>query len=255
MSFKGRSKNTSQEEMLHGLTKRKILRLGMRQGHKKCAELLRAAYLELLQGRTPSLTDYETLLSWLSLNPFTSLNPKLIADRMHWHLDQAGLTLKEHNLLPRLRTGDREARTGFGPIGIYLDQIRSAYNVGSILRTNEALRIGTVYFSSRTPYIDNEKVIRTAMGAAEIVPCIRNPQLSDLPRPIFVLDTSDEAVPLNEVHFPESFTLVLGNEEVGVSDELLAISDAIIEIPLLGAKNSLNVACAFAIAAARFRSC
>ena len=237
--------------MLLGLTKRKILRLGIRQGHKRCAELLRAAYLELLQGRTPSLADYETLSSWLSLNSFTSLDPKLIADRMHWHLQEAGLSLKEHNLLPRLRTGDRPARAPFGPAAIYLDQIRSAYNVGSILRTNEALRIGTVYFSERTPYIDNEKVARTAMGAAELVPCVRNPSLNDLPRPIFILDTSDDAVPLANVHFPQTFTLVLGNEEVGVSDALLAISDAIIEIPLVGAKNSLNVACAFAIAAAK----
>lgn len=239
--------------MLLGLTKRKILRLGIRQGHKKCAELLRSIYLQILQGHIPSLADYETLSSWLSLNSFSSTNPKLVADRMHWHLQEAGLSLKEHNLLPRLRTGDREARQPFGSVAIYLDQIRSAYNVGSILRTNEALRIGTVYFSERTPYIDNEKVVRTAMGAAELVPCIRNPSLNDLPRPIFILDTSDQAIPLPNVHFPETFTLVLGNEEVGVSDALLSISDAIIEIPLLGAKNSLNVACAFAIAAAKIR--
>ena len=139
------------------------------------------------------------------------------------------------------------------PAAIYLDNVRSAYNVGSILRTAEALRIGAVYFSEKTPFIDNEKVQRTAMGAAEIVPVHRGIPLSSLPRPLIALDTSDEATPVSEFLFPSAFTLILGNEEYGISDEALMLADHLIEIPLLGAKNSLNVACAFAIAAAAIR--
>lgn len=163
----------------------------------------------------------------------------------------AGLSLKEHNLLPTLRTGDREPKRDFPNIAIYLDHVRSAYNVGSILRTVEALRIGKVYFSEKTPFIDNEKVKRTAMGAAELVPCFQNVPLSDLPRPIIALDTSNAAVSVAEFDFPESFTLILGNEEYGISNESLKEVDHIVEIPLFGAKNSLNIACAFAIAASR----
>jgi tRNA G18 (ribose-2'-O)-methylase SpoU len=85
------------------------------------------------------------------------------------------------------------------------------------------------------------------------VTCEKGVSLSQLPHPVIALDTSDEAVSLNDFLFPAAFTLVLGNEEYGISDEALRLSDILVEIPLLGVKNSLNVACAFAIAAAQIR--
>lgn len=230
-------------------TKRKFLQLDTRQRHKKCAELLRRHYEEDLR----DFSEYNTLLNWIQCNPYEHTDLKALADRYHWHLQMAGLSLKEHNLLPSLRTGDREAKLDFPNVAIYLDHVRSAYNVGSILRTAEALRIGKVYFSKNTPFIDNEKVRRTAMGAASLVPCFQNTPLKELPRPIIALDTSDAAIAVAEFEFPASFTLILGNEEYGISNEALSEIDAIVEIPLFGAKNSINIACAFAIAAAKMR--
>jgi tRNA G18 (ribose-2'-O)-methylase SpoU len=231
-------------------TKRKFLQLELKQRHKKCAELLRRHYEE----QNDDFTEYNTLLSWLYYNPYIHTDFKALADRYHWHLQLAGLSLKEHNLLPALRTGDRTAKLDFpSNIAIYLDHVRSAYNVGSILRTVEALRIGRVYFSEKTPFIDNEKVQRTAMGGAELVPCFQNVPLSSLPRPIIALDTSNAAVHISEFQFPESFTLILGNEEYGISNDSLKEVDYIVEIPLFGAKNSLNIACAFSIAASKIR--
>lgn len=231
-------------------TKRKFLQLDAAQRHKKCAELLRKCYEE----KSTDFGNYAILLEWMHFLPYEHKDFKSLADRYHWHLQQAGLSLKEHNLLPSLRTGDRTPKLSFPNIAIYLDHVRSAYNVGSILRTTEALRIGKVYFSEKTPFIDNEKVQRTAMGAAELVPCFQHIPLSQLPRPIIALDTSDAAIPLAHFVFPETFTLILGNEEYGISNASLQEADHLIEIPLFGAKNSLNVACAFAIAAAKIRS-
>jgi tRNA G18 (ribose-2'-O)-methylase SpoU len=231
-------------------TKKKFLALDLKQRHKKCAELLRAQY----EQKTADLDHYNELLEWMYYNPYVHTDFKALADRYHWHLQLAGLSLKEHNLLPTLRTGDRAAKLGFPNVAIYLDHVRSAYNVGSILRTVEALRIGKVYFSEKTPFIDNEKVHRTAMGAAEIVPCFQNVPLSHLPRPIIALDTGNAAIDVAHFEFPESFTLILGNEEYGISNESLSQVDQIIHIPLFGSKNSINVACAFAIAAAKVRT-
>jgi tRNA G18 (ribose-2'-O)-methylase SpoU len=231
-------------------TKRKFLQLDAQQRHKKCAELLRVHYEE----RSTDLTYYNTLLEWMHFNPYLYSDLKSLADRYHWHLQQARLSLKEHNLLPSIRTGDRIPKLPFPNVAIYLDHVRSAYNVGSILRTTEALRIGKVYFSEKTPFIDNEKVQRTAMGAAELVPCFQNVPLSNLPHPIIALDTSEIAIPVAEFTFPESFTLILGNEEYGISNEALKEADHLVEVPMYGAKNSLNIACAFAIAAAKIRS-
>jgi len=231
-------------------TKKKFLQLDLKQRHKKCAELLRKNYEE----KSPDLSIYNTLLSWIKFQPYIHTDFKALADRYHWHLQQAGLSLKEHNLLPSLRSGDHTPKLDFPNIAIYLDNVRSAYNVGSILRTVEALRIGKVYFAKNTPFIDNEKVQRTAMGGAELVPCFQNVPLSALPRPIIALDTSDAAIDVAEFSFPDSFTLILGNEEYGISNESLKEADFILEVPLFGAKNSINIACAFAIAAAKIRS-
>lgn len=231
------------------LIKRKFLALDLKQRHRKCAELLRAHY----ESQTTDFTEYNTLTNWLNLNPYLYTDSSALADRYHWHLQQAGLSIKEHHLLPNLRTKPNPAKLEFGNVAIYLDKVRSAYNVGNILRTVEALRIGRVYFSEKTPFIDDEKVSRIAQGAAQIVPVFQNVALADLPRPIIALDTSDAAIPLNEFIFPETFTLILGNEETGISKESLAQVDHIVEVPLFGANNSINVACAFSIAAAKIR--
>jgi tRNA G18 (ribose-2'-O)-methylase SpoU len=189
----------------------------------------------------------------MKFNPYIYTDHKELADRYHWHMQLAGLSLKEHHLLPTIRTGERTPKLEFPNIAIYLDHVRSAYNVGSILRTVEALRIGKVYFSEKTPFIDNEKVQRTAMGAAELIPCFQNVALSSLPRPLIALDTGNSALSVAEFDFPASFTLILGNEEYGISNESLKEVDYVVEIPLFGAQNALNIACAFAIAAAKIR--
>jgi tRNA G18 (ribose-2'-O)-methylase SpoU len=135
------------------------------------------------------------------------------------------------------------------PISIYLDNLRSAFNVGSILRTTEAFRLGQVCFAKNTPFIDNLKVLKTAMGTFDKVHCVKEAQLNDLPRPLIALETDPNAPSIFDFTFPPSFTLMLGNEEYGLSEEALSQKSAIVRIPLYGFKNSLNVASAFAIAA------
>ncbi len=236
-------------------TRSKFFKLDSFAQHKKCAELLRLIYEAILCKKEYEdfLSHYNQLQNWLGLDSLEDLSLKKMADRYHYHLEKAQVNLKEHNLLPSLRTGDRSALEEFAKNAIYLDNIRSAYNVGSILRTTEALRIGSVYFTSKTPFIDNPKVIKTAMGAAEIVPCLQNEKLENLPRPLIALDTSESAIPLYEFIFPKNFTLILGNEEYGISDEALKMADYILEIPMRGCKNSINVACAYSIAAAQIK--
>jgi len=236
-------------------TRRKFLQLELRVQHKKSAEILRQIYEGLLQKKDPSALykTYHQYIEWMNLQPFETTDLKHLADRYHWHIERAVIYLKEHNLLLHIRKGDHEPKKEFPEIALYLDNIRSAYNVGSILRTTEALRVSKVYFAKNTPFISNDKVKKVAMGSSEIVPCFQNVPLTDLPRPTIALETSQDAEPVSQYLFPKSFTLVLGNEEYGISEESLKECDSLIEIPLYGMKNSINVACAFSIAAAEIR--
>jgi len=233
-------------------TKRRFIKFPTEQQHKKCAELLKIIYENLLsQNPTTELENhYNEIQEWMNLPTATLDQTKLVADRYHFHLNLAKRQLKEHNLLPQVRHHDKIQAEPLWPIAIYLDQLRSAHNVGSIIRTVEAFSLGTLHFSPDTPYITHKQVQDAAMGTHAWVKCTQEEGIDKLPRPMIVMETTDHAIPLTEFVFPEQFTLVVGNEEYGCSDTTLKNADYIVQIPLRGRKNSLNVANAFAIAAA-----
>lgn len=231
------------------LTEKKFLSLTVSQQHKLQANLLRKIYSNL--SAVHLIKEHQTYTTWQSLPPLTTYSPKTISDRYHEHI----LHTNTPSLLPPVRTKDRlHPKAPPLPISIYLDNIRSGHNVGSILRTIEAFSLGSVCFSEKTPFIDNKKVVDTAMGAEKWVNCQKTSLLSALPTPLIALETSDHAIPLQDFIFPSTFTLAIGNEEYGCSDEVLSLATHIVEIPLWGRKNSLNVANAFAIVAASIRN-
>jgi tRNA G18 (ribose-2'-O)-methylase SpoU len=226
-------------------TKRKFLALENKQQHKKCAEVLRRVYEEGF-----NVAHYNEMQLWMGLQPLDSANTQDVADRYHKHLKQGEVALREHRLLPKIIKGDRTAPLQEPlPIAIYLDKIRSAYNIGSILRTTETLALGSVYYSKQMAFVDHKQVRDAAMGAEQWVSCIQTDGLEGLPKPIIAVETAENARCLYDFVFPETFTLVLGNEEYGCSDNTLRAADHIIAIPSIGRKNSLNVANAFSIVA------
>lgn len=234
-------------------TSRKFLALPSVQQHKKCSEILREAIeSESQEIYINKLNHYQKMLQWLNMD-FKPLNGfKEISDRYHYHLKIAEQHLKEHRLLSVKKT-DKTAGEPFWNINIYLDNLRSAHNVGSIIRTTEAFRLGKIHFSPVTPSIANQQVKNAAMGCEEWVETEIRASLFDLPSPYIALETSEHAISLYDFIFPETFTLIVGNEEYGCSDETLAGADYLVEIPLRGKKNSLNVANAFAVAAAEIQ--
>lgn len=238
-------------------TKRKFQSLTNERQHKKCSELLKSLYEDLLNQKPIEnlFQHYLELRSWMvpeeievasKLEP-KELNLKQLADHYHYHLRLANKQNREHNLLSSIRKCDREDGEPIGTFDVYLDQLRSAHNVGSIIRTVEAFAFGSIYFSQQTPFTDNKQVQDASMGTAQWVNCSRDKSLHELRKPVIALETSNHAISLYDFIFPEAFTLVVGNEEYGCSDETLKIADFILEIPLRGRKNSLNVANAFAI--------
>lgn len=236
---------------MHDFTQRKFLALPIQKQHKQCIEVLRRLY-DLLINQESFAVERDLYCQWLSWmkEPIpSSFSLEQVSDLYHAHLQKASICKKEHGLLPEVRKGDKKQGEKSWPIAVYLDNLRSAHNVGSIIRTIEAFSLGSLYFSPQTPFITQKKVLDTAMGASEWVLCSQKVELIDLPRPIIAMETSDNAISLYEMIFPNSFTLVIGNEEYGCSEKTLREADVLIEIPLRGHKNSLNVANAFAIAA------
>lgn len=237
---------------MYDFTKKKFLDLPVERQHKKCAELLKNEYERLLLQNETHSTNRETyneLMDWMKEVKIDSWSFEAISNRFHYHLKKALISKSEHNLLPLVRKGDREVGKEKWSIDIYLDHIRSAHNIGSILRTVEAFGLGTVYFSEETAFIDHPQVQSTSMGAYEWIECKKGIELAQLKKPIIALETASDALSIFDFIFPDEFTLVIGNEEYGCSENAIKHSNIILEIPLRGRKNSLNVANAFSIAA------
>lgn len=229
-------------------TRKKFLSLNQSLQHKQASFFLE----RIFSGDSSAAAVYRDCESWLALTPIDLTSHEEVSHRFHFHLSEAKIAKKEHHLL-QVRNKDKESDTPFLPIDIFLSSLRSAFNVGSILRTTEAFRLGTVHFGGSTPDAENPKVQKASMGTSTTVPCSKNKDLSLLPRPWIALETASPSTSLSSFSFPERFTLILGNEEFGVPKEVLLQCDVILEIPLQGSKNSLNVAAAFAIAASHIR--
>jgi tRNA G18 (ribose-2'-O)-methylase SpoU len=147
-------------------------------------------------------------------------------------------------------------------IGV-LDNIRSAYNVGSIFRTADGAGIQELFLCGITPSPENVRVRKTALGAEEAVPWRSRRNGVQLVRELMeqeyflvVLEGGEGArslydcgQDLGELAGNKSVALVVGNEKSGVDPGILACCDLCLKLPMQGAKRSLNVVVAFGIAA------
>jgi tRNA G18 (ribose-2'-O)-methylase SpoU len=146
-------------------------------------------------------------------------------------------------------------------IGVLLDNIRSAHNVGSIFRTADAIGADRLYLCGITPIPTQEDAIqKTALGAEENVPWQYDSnalqltlRLKTLGFNLIALESAPQAIPLYHFQIDHAdqrpVVLVLGNERAGVDPEIINLCDSIVALPMLGKKRSLNVAVAFGTAA------
>ncbi len=163
-------------------------------------------------------------------------------------------------LLPEdggLDRGARHVRDFF----VYLEDLRSPYNVGAVFRTAESFGVRAVYLSPDTPRPDHPRAARSSMGATEVIPwrvCSLEAAVEEAGAAataksavsIFALETGGRV--LGEVGLPEPGMVVLGSEELGVSPAALSLAEQSagrVSIPMAGAKASLNVSVAFGILA------
>jgi TrmH family RNA methyltransferase len=142
------------------------------------------------------------------------------------------------------------------PLCVYLEDIRSPFNVGSIFRTAEAFGAEKVFLSPRTPLPTHPRASKAAMRSEQALPW----EVTDLEslrgaKGLFALELG--GTPLDRFAFPVAGTVLLGSEELGLSPEALDLADSglgRVSIPLAGAKKSLNVAVAFGILMKAWRS-
>jgi TrmH family RNA methyltransferase len=140
-------------------------------------------------------------------------------------------------------------RRSFPGMRVYLEDIRSPYNVGAMFRTAESFGAEKISLSPLCADPLHPRANRTAMGCVEVIPWERVENLAGLGEgPFFALETG--GVPLSEFRFPPRAVILTGSEELGISPEALDMAERSlgrVTIPSYGAKGSLNVSVAFGI--------
>lgn len=149
-----------------------------------------------------------------------------------------------------------------GELVAVLDNIRSALNVGAMMRSADGAALNHVYLGGLTAGVDNPKVIKTALGAEREVPatsfkdtleCLDLLRAAD--HEIWAIEYTSDSVALQEIDArPEKLAFVVGNERSGVDPDILANANRHVHIDMHGSKTTLNVGVAFGIAAYQLRS-
>jgi len=139
------------------------------------------------------------------------------------------------------------------PIIIVLENIRSAYNVGSVFRTADAFLVEGIYIIGYSAKPPHKEIKKTALGAEETVDWkyfkTTTEAIEDLKSKeyhVFAVEQAENSKLLQQVEFKkgEKIAVVFGNEVTGVEQSSIHLCDGCIEIPQLGMKHSLNIATA-----------
>lgn len=138
--------------------------------------------------------------------------------------------------------------------------IRSLYNVGSVFRTADAFGVSKLYLTGITgtpeEYKQRQKIAKSALGAENFVSWEYHKSAAKLMKhlqslgvKVIGLENNVRAKRLQRARFKAPMALLLGEETKGIPKPILKLCDEVIEIPMAGQKESLNVAVAFGIAA------
>jgi tRNA G18 (ribose-2'-O)-methylase SpoU len=138
------------------------------------------------------------------------------------------------------------------PVIAVMENIRSAYNVGSIFRTADAFLLEAIYICGYTAYPPHKEIKKTALGAEDTVAwkyfkkteeAITDLRL--LGYKVYAVEQAEESWKLGSFAVEDDkVAVIFGNEVTGVEQSTITLCDGVIEIPQMGMKHSLNVATA-----------
>ena len=136
------------------------------------------------------------------------------------------------------------------PLIIILDNIRSLNNIGSVFRTADAFLVEKIYLCGITAQPPHRDIQKTALGATDSVDweyvedtVALSRKLKEHDVQLCAIEQAEDSVMLQDVHLEsgKKYALIFGNEVKGVQQEVVSLSDTVVEIPQFGTKHSLNI--------------
>lgn len=245
-------------------SERKFLELAPRIRAKRLSELLRIIVLQLGNDVAQARAEYEKYAEWAKLPADRTLEGKNQAQILDLYKEfrvEAGLGF-ERDVYLQSEPGDRGAPAlPTIPYAVLAHNLRSAFNVGSVFRSADCFGFEAVHLSGYSAGEDQPALKSAARGCETWIPhrrwespveCIEWHRARGYS--VIALETGEGSVDIRRAEWPAKGLVILGNEELGIAPELLAMADLKIEIPMAGRKASMNVAGAFSILAYAARS-
>ena len=139
------------------------------------------------------------------------------------------------------------------PVIAVLENIRSAYNVGSVFRTADAFLLEAIYITGYTCVPPHKEIKKTALGAEESVDWKHFANATEAIKilkengyKVYAIEQAVNSLHLQNLQFnsTDKIAVIFGNEVTGVEQDTILKCDGCIEIPQLGMKHSLNIATA-----------
>ncbi|MBQ0732982.1 TrmH family RNA methyltransferase [Aquimarina celericrescens] len=143
------------------------------------------------------------------------------------------------------------------PITLVCDRVNSPANIGSIFRIADSFGIERIYFCGQDITVVSKRMQRTARSTHEVVPYLQTEDIKAVitklkaeDYTILSLEITEDSIPVSEYRLESSerIVLVIGEENSGVSEEILNVSKQSVHINMYGNNSSMNVATATGIA-------
>jgi len=185
------------------------------------------------------LTTYDIPVAYVAPR---AVIEKIVGHRLH------------HNVMMHAIRPDETPLHALGEKIIMLDEISKADNVGAIARSAVALGIDSYLLPAQGPHPYIRRAVRISMGHIgklryhrydDIKETLRT--LKQLGYHIFAAEVTSDSIPLSQVKVPPKWVLLMGHEELGISDEILALCDEVVTIEMEPGVKSFNVAIAASI--------
>jgi tRNA G18 (ribose-2'-O)-methylase SpoU len=136
------------------------------------------------------------------------------------------------------------------PIYIILDNVLDTYNIGSIFRLADAVAAEEIILTGQSETPPHTRIKKASINTTEWVKwryiATAKEAIEKLRREVeglkvVAIEQSPRSIPYTQIKWEFPIALVVGNETTGVSEEILEIADAIVELPMFGVNISLNV--------------
>lgn len=136
------------------------------------------------------------------------------------------------------------------PVTVVLDSVRSMHNIGSIFRTSDGFAVDQIFLCGITAQPPHREIEKTALGATQSISWTYFESIKEALQKlrednyqIIAVEQAENSISLNQFQpkNEEKYALIFGNEVNGVSEEVMEVIDACIEIPQFGTKHSFNI--------------